>query len=420
MVGYRRVSLTAAGLLLFATTLALHARLGAPWALVAAAALASPPLFAQYAAENRPYMSWLLLFALTLIVAAEAGSRPWRETGRARRMALAVSALSLSLVALPGALQAALACALGGLSWRRRAEDRREMRASLVWSLLLAGVCLALGVYFGARSPCRRYDAGHLAFHWPDAAGLWRPVLALLWGEGTAGQIGNVLLLVGLVAARRSPAARDPAPEDARAAAFASWLARGAAAQLGLTVLLAVQVMRAGYYFVDRVFLHLIVCRALLVAVGGWWLVRWLEERAGPSARLALQTLASGLAVFAVAMAFLTLRARAEGAPIALTATAETPCADLEGTLVVDRRPDTKDWADGPNLIVRLAEDRRRCGAGRAGQTRHVMAVGDGGYRLRADRAPGALPLEQCGREVVLSGGALAARTPDPPLAPRE
>ena len=83
------MSLISAGLLLFLTTLALHARLGAPWALVAAATLASQPLFAQYAAENRPYMSWLLLFALTVLVAAEAASRPWRDVGRAWRMALA-------------------------------------------------------------------------------------------------------------------------------------------------------------------------------------------------------------------------------------------------------------------------------------------------------------------------------------------
>src|SRR6185369_647337 len=100
-----------------------------------------------------------------------------------------------------------------------------------------------------------------------------------LWGNGIGGQAGNALLALGLVAALR---ARDGTP--------ASWLARGLAAQLALTVLLAVQVVRVGYYFLDRVFLHLVVCRALLVAVGGWWLLRRLEARAGPPTRTALHT----------------------------------------------------------------------------------------------------------------------------------
>jgi len=416
-VAYRRVSLIAAGLLVFATTLALHLRLGAPWALVAAAALATPPLFARYGAESRPYMSWLLLFALTLMAGAEAASRPWRETGRARRAALAVSAVALSLVALPGALQAALAGLLCALSWRRRAQDRGESRAALRWSLLLAAACVAVGLYFGARSPCRAYDAGYLAFRWPDRTGRMASVLALLWGDGIAGQIGNALSALGLVAALRLPAPRGLDEESARPAAFASWLARGLAAQLALTVVLAVQVALLGYYFIDRVFLHLVICRALLVAVGGWWLMRWLEARGGPPTRTALQALASGLAVFAVATAFVTLRTRAEDARSALPAGNEVPCAALGGTLVLDRPADTRDWAAGPNLIVRLAEDRRRCGADPSRDTRHVLATGDAGYRISAGRAPGAIPLEQCGREVILSWGALAARPPDPPLA---
>jgi hypothetical protein len=405
-VAYRRVSLIAAGLLVFTATLALHVRLGPAWALAAAAALVSPPLFARYAAENRPYMSWLLLFALTVLAGSEAAARPWRETGRARRVALAVAALALSLVALPGALQAALACALCGFSWWRTAEDRRETRAALAWSLLMAAGCGALGLYFGARSPCREYDGGPLALRWPDRAGLAGPVIGLVWGEGIAGQVANALLVLGLVAAWR-PVAPRPSNHDDRArttaSASSSWLARGAGAQLALTVLLAVQVAVARYYFLDRVFLHLVVCRAFLVAVGGWWLLRRLEEHAGAPARTALRTLAAGLAVFAAATAFLTIRARAEGAPVALTTTPETPCADLGETLVVDRLADTN-WAQGPNFVVRLARDRRRCGAGRAEGPRHVLAAG-GAYQITPEAAPGTVPLEQCGRPVVISAG---------------
>jgi len=165
--------------------------------------------------------------------------------------------------------------------------------------------------------------------------------------------------------------------------------------------LLAAQVVLARYYFLDRVFLHLVVCRALLVAAGGWWLLRRLEELAGPPSRTALRTMATGLAVFALAMAFLTLRAEAEGAPVAATPGEEAPCPELGGTLVVDRPAGDRDWARGPNFIVRLARDRRRCGPGHADGERHVLAA-EGAYQITPDAAPGTEPLEQCGRKVVL------------------
>jgi hypothetical protein len=403
-VAYRRVSLGAAALLLFLTTLALHVRLGAPWALAAAATLASQPLFAQYAAENRPYMSWLLLFALTVLVAAEAASRPWRDVGRAWRMALAASAVALALVALPGALQAGLACALCGLSWLRTAEDPREARAALAWSLLLAAGCLALGLYFGARSPCRDYDAGHLALRFPDRAGLLRPLLSLIWGDGVAGNVGNALLLLGLLPAfrlRQRFASR--AGDVAGRTHFAAWLAAGVAAQVGFTLILAAQLFRSGYYFLPRVFLHLAVCRALLIALGGWSLMASLARASVPG-RTALQTLALGLAVLAVASAFSLERQDLEERRLAWPAGGTGPCASASGTLVMDVPAGMTDWAVGPNSIVRISEERRRCGA-RASSEEHHVLVGEarsGDYRLSADRAPGAVPLEQCGRAVVL------------------
>ena len=404
-VSYRRVSLVAAGLLLFVATLALQIRLGAPWGLVAAATLAGQPLFAHYAAENRPYMSWLLLFSLTVLVGAEAASRPWRDVGRAWRMALAASAVSLALVALAGALQAGLACALCGLSWRRTAEDRRDTRAALAWSLLLAAGCLVLGLYFGARSPCRTYDAGHLALRFPDQADLLRPVLSLIWDDGVAGNVGNVLLLLGLLPAfRLRPQSASRAGDGARRTQFASWLAAGVGAQVGFTLILAAQLFQSGYYFVPRVFFHLAVCRALLVALGGWSLMGWLSERTPVPGRTALQTVALGLAVLAVASAFSLETQEREERRLAWPAADNGPCAIASGTLVVDVPAGTTDWALGSNFIVRLSEQRRRCSAGTSSEERHVLVgdPGSGDYRFSAGRAPGAVALEQCGRPVVL------------------
>jgi hypothetical protein len=399
-VGYRRVSLAAAALLLFATVAVLFARLGPPWGLAAAASLASQPLVVQYAAENRPYTSWLLLFALALLAGADAASRRWRDLGRGRRVALALSSLALSLVALPGALQAALVCALCGLAWRQGAEDRAEARASLRWSLALAAACAALGLYFAARSPCGRDEAGHLALARSDGAGLVWPVLSLLWAQDLAGHVGNALLAAGLLAALRPPRAPLSA-DDAPRARFARWLAVGVAAQLGLTLLLAAQVARAGYYFLPRAFLHLTVCRALGIAVGGWLVVDWLAGRISRTLRTAVWALASVLAVLAAAAAFSFERQEVEERRAMWTRT-EAPCTDLDGPLIVDVAAGGTDWALAPNFLVRLGEAKRRCEAARSGPVRHVLVSAGGGFRLSSERLPGAVPLEQCGRPVSL------------------
>jgi hypothetical protein len=174
-------------------------------------------------------------------------------------------------------------------------------------------------------------------------------------------------------------------------------------AQVGLTLVLAAQLFRSGYYFLPRVFLHLAVCRALLVALGGWSLMAALAERASVQGRTVLQTLALGLAVLAVASAFSLERQDLEERRLRWPAGGTFPCSAASGTLLIDVPAGLTDWAAGPNFIVRISEDRRRCGA--ASSEEHHVLVGDaarGDYRFSADRAPGAVALEQCGRPVVL------------------
>jgi hypothetical protein len=401
-VGYRAVSLAGAGLLLFLIVTFLFLRLGPPWGLLAAASLASQPLFAHYAAESRSYMSWLLLFALTVWVGAEAASRPWREA-RGWRFLLAGSSLALSLVALPGAFQAALACALCALAWLRSAQDRADARAALRWALLLGGACLALGLYFGARSTCMDHRAGIYALQWPDRAGRLPAVLSLLWGEGIGGTLANALFLLGLVAALRLRAPRSSATGKPGPGEFGAWLAAFVAAQLGLTLILAAQVILAGYFFVPRIFLHLIVCRALFIAAGGWALARGLEKRVAAPARLAIHTVAFALAVLAVATAF-TLEGDTVAGARAMRAPAGGPCQDLDGELAVVVPAGMTDLAQGPNFIVRLGREKRRCGGGPSAEMRHVVAgpPGEIGFRISTDRPPDTVPLEQCGRPVIV------------------
>jgi hypothetical protein len=399
LVSYRVISLGSAALTLAALYGVVLLRLGTAPALFALGSLASQPLFHRYAAENRPYMVWLFCFTVAVLAIAGAASRPWSELGRLRRIALSAACIALSMAALPGALQAAAGLAVCATLWHR--EPLTSGRGFWWWLMPLAGAALALGFWYGGATSWT-YEASHLdLLRSRDPGRLLAEVFALLVPPNAESLGGHALVLAGLaVFFRRATAPRSRPGHYARVLAFV------VAAELALTLVLGLEVVRRGYYFIPRLFLYLMVCRALLVALGAWAALAAVERVAGPRLRLAATSAAVAIGCLGVAFAVDRLAAEAGETRAAYPPwPATSRCAAGEGTLILDTAPGV-DPAVGPNVVVRLGEERRRCGWRSSPETHHVLALSEraaeGWYRLSSERLPGAVPLEQCGRPVVV------------------
>jgi hypothetical protein len=402
LVSYRAISLGSAALTLAVLYAVVLRRLGMAPALFALGSLASQPLFRRYAAENRPYMVWLFCFTVAVLAITDAASRPWSELGRLRRLALWVACLALSMAALPGALQAAAGLAVCATLWHR--EPVTSGRGFWWWLMLLAGAALALGFWYG-RATSWTYEASHLdLLRSRDPGRLLAEVFALLMPPSVESLGGHALVLAGLlvlvVLFRRATAPHSPRAHYARVLGFV------VAAELALTVVLGLEIVRRGYYFIPRLFLYMMVCRALLVALGAWAVLAAVERVAGPRLRLAAASAAVAIGGLGVAFAVDRLATEAGETWAAYPPwPADSRCTAWEGTLILDTAPGV-DPAVGPNVVVRLGEERRRCGWRSSPETHHVLALSEraaeGWYRLSAERLPGAVPLEQCGRPVVV------------------
>jgi hypothetical protein len=391
LVTYRALGLLAASALVLALAWRLGARLGLPCALTGLASLLGQPLFHYYAVESRPYALSLCLLTLVLLLLAE-GSERDPVPGRAWTAAFACASVGASLVLLTGAAQAVVACAAFLLLLRIQGVSLRSLRGKA--AAVVLAICVACALYYRARSTCLAGDAGPLSVWGPQGRHLLGEVVRLIWTDAPA---ANVLALIGCAApvwAWRRGAARE------RSESFVLALGLQVLAQVLLTVVLAAQVAWADYYFLPRLFLHLIVCRALLLALGTWLLLRLLSPTRW---RMPAQVTAGLLAAAYLSIALVLLRQdadeRREMTP--WRARAAGPCLRWEVPLklLLTGEPE---WHFGPNLLVEAAHEAGRCGATPADGPRYLVASPEGGREIVSVPPTGAVPLRQCGREVEL------------------
>jgi hypothetical protein len=390
LVTYRAVSLAASGLLILTLCAALAARLGPPAALAALASLVGQPLFHAYATESRPYALGLALFACVVLLLSEGASRA-RPPGPAWSITTILAGAACSLVLLTGAAQAVVACATGLVLARARLGSWRANGGAVMAALLALGAACA--AYYRAQSTCLASDAGPLSVWGPQGPKLVSDAVGLIW---TDRQWVNVLALVGCAAPfrawRRQTAERSE-----------SWVLALGAIVLGQTLLalaLAAQVAWADYYFLPRLFLHLVVCRALLVGLGVWLLLDLAH-------RLRMRAVAGVVsALLAVAATWISLgllgqevEERSDAAPWRRAPSA--PCAPWAVPLTV-LVTDASPLEQGPNLLVEAAHEARRCGWTEAAGPGYLMASPEGPRVLVGAPPAGSAPLRQCGRQVSL------------------
>jgi hypothetical protein len=389
LLSYRTISFASVAALLCLLGGFLGARLGPACAVAALASLVGQPLLHDYATQSRPYALALTLFALLLLALSDAAVSGARPTRGAAAVAV-LAAVAGSLVLLTGAAQGAAACATFIVLARLQRAPLRS--PAILGAAALLAACAAAAAYYRSLSYCLVYDPGPLSVWGAQGPLLLRRVVELLWTDGVW---GNALLLAGCAAPFWAWRERS----RSRAAAVVWALGLLVLGQLAFTVALGAQVAWADYYFLPRLFLHLVVCRAVLIALGVWVLTQAIA-RLRPGVRPLAEGVAVALGLGALGIGLVLLRQEASDRRDAATRPAG-PCLRWElPLLVVDADP--IDHTFGTNTIVDASREARRCGAARASEPRVLLTRPGGVREILPAAPPGARLLRQCGRVVVL------------------
>src|SRR4030095_6580998 len=121
---YRLVSISSAILTLIVVFFGFTRYLGASFALFALSVLTIRSDFFQFAAENRPYMLWILLFTATLMLVSSLAYRRWETLSIVSKAVLGLLLLGLTLVSSAGMFQAILFLAVFSV-WHQKSINWR-------------------------------------------------------------------------------------------------------------------------------------------------------------------------------------------------------------------------------------------------------------------------------------------------------
>lgn len=410
---YRAVSLTAATLTLLIVLLGLRRRLGLATALVAFSVLLTDPAFHHYAAQNRAYMTWVLITTILVVTAAEVAVLK-ADLLRGGVTALLIAGLLAGLTALPGCLQAAGAFAACAAVRLWLLPGGRLGRRSAVALALGALAIFAIDVHYWIGSPCRgwqgarEYGLDLLAAG--DRENMIRHALTVIWPEGASPWVwlGHLALVTGALVPFLSWRRRADLGNDERYAAALSLVA-------WTQVLVALPVglgLAAGrYLFLPRMFIFVMVARAAMVAVGFWWLAKALERSAAGRAGRWAVTVPAWVAATVTAGALWQGDRLASALRLPLTPVGAVACETLRAPLLRVLEPSNRSPEFTPNFLVRLGRALEAC----AGTPvipqppRYLLALGaDGGTEwLRVvDQAPdGFKALRVCDKPVTIVSG---------------
>jgi hypothetical protein len=278
LMTYRLVSISAAILMLIVLFFAFSRYFGVSIGLLALMVVAWRPDFLQFAAENRPYMLWVFLFTVVLLLVSSMVYRQWETLRPVSKAGLGLLMLALTLVSGAGLFQAILFAAAFSL-WHHPMDFRGWMRRPVfLFQLPIVLLCGGVGAFYALKS-CLTYSGGTWDLL---ATGNWQlvwDVLDLLYPlrlsscRDRSNPCGLVTLTVNVFVAaavvilplwwKRRMTLSEPAK-------FALSISLVSIVQLLCAVFVGVLVARAHYYFVPRVFLYLISLRAVLAAAGAY------------------------------------------------------------------------------------------------------------------------------------------------------
>jgi hypothetical protein len=282
LVRARLVSMAAALLVAMGLFLAFRVRMGFAFAAFGAVSLVSHKLFYEFATEARPYMLWLALFAALVFATSTLCARRYEEARAVDKILFGLSAVAVTAVIATGVIQSALAVLTCLWGWYFLHEPPASLKALTHFALPLLAICAALELYYALRG----LDA-FVPYIKESSLDLWsrlaqgdfsllkmppRILFPKVPRDAYTGVwMSNLLVLAGLGfpwirwKERRTLDTRD---SFALALAIALWI------QILATVVIMIVIACLRYWFVQRLFLHLLVCHAMLATIGFYFVMR--------------------------------------------------------------------------------------------------------------------------------------------------
>ena len=343
LLRYRLVSIGSASFVGFLLFYLMGTNFGIAAAIGVIVSLTQQDIFFQFAAENRPYMFWLLIFSawLTSLFLYAVRSRNFLFS-----FLLLASALALSLTAAPGFVQVLLGLA-SLLSVYSFYGENKQKKASLAFMVLVAITSTVIGVFYAIKA-CKYADGGENDLLNSGNLVLLQKVASLIFSAKTPlGFLHSLIFLLGLLLPFSKPFKRITG-DTARTLSILTIF------QLLAVVPVSYALMRNHYFFVQKMFIFLVTLKALGASLGIYLLAEYLhlffrKYRIRP-------IILAGLLLFALLAGFKQVR---------LLARESSASAFSDPCVTVPEKMQIIGWenrfADNLNFIARVERLAARC-----------------------------------------------------------
>lgn len=281
LIFYRTISILAAASLVIALYFFIRRRLGKAWAVAAVISLVSQNIFYSFAAQNRPYMLWMLIFFLLVMMTTLLCQKKYDDVSRKEKWFFALTCLAMTSLIAMGIVQIAVAMISCLFCWYFLHPPSKNLKNAVGFVLSIFLVCAAISAYYGfkgvdafdSRVMQSKYDLIHMMKQ-GDASLLKMPLRILIPKVPRDAFIGahltNILVLIGIFVLFVYWKKQSRLTQQER---FVFIFGLTVFAQVLATIPIVVLIAFLHYWFVQRIFLYLMVCQALLAVVGGYAIV---------------------------------------------------------------------------------------------------------------------------------------------------
>jgi len=280
LVNLRRVSIAAALLILLASFVFIRVRLGLLFATFVVIGITSQNIFYHYAAENRPYILWLLLFTLLVIATLKMCLQSYEKCCLKDKIFFGTLALANTLIVSFGVIQSGLALLTCLFFWYFIHDHPKSLRPLIKYIIPLCVLCILAQGYYTFQSTMT-YLTSFMDSQWDVISQLKKGDISLLKmpprllfpkphrDAYIGAYVSNIFVLLGMGVPFFWWKKRKNLNQKSF---FVFTWSTVVLVQVLATLVIGVLTISLRYFFVQRLFLYLIICHTFLATAGAYFI----------------------------------------------------------------------------------------------------------------------------------------------------